>query len=64
MYWYYIVLCLFEIYTTLVWEILSAITDVHHQAGLLIAYMKVADAGGCRRRRYHSETKTKEDTEA
>ena len=49
---------------TLVWEIVSAITDVHHQAGLLIAYMKVADAGGCRRRRYHSETKTKEDTEA
>ena len=28
-------LCLLEIYMTLVLEILSAITDVHHQAGIL-----------------------------
>jgi len=28
-------LCLLEIYMTLVWEILNAITDVHHQTGLL-----------------------------
>ena len=26
---------------TLVWDILSAITDVHHQAGLLHAYTQV-----------------------
>ena len=31
--------CLLEIY--MVWEILSVITDVHHQAGLLLAYTKV-----------------------
>ena len=34
-------LCLLEIYMTLVWEILSAITDVHHQAGLLLAYTNI-----------------------
>ena len=34
-------LCLLEIYMTSVWEILSAITDVHHQAGLLFAYTQV-----------------------
>jgi len=34
-------LCLLEIYMTLVLEILSAITDVHHQAGLLFAYTQV-----------------------
>jgi len=37
MYW----LWLLEIYMTLVWEMLSAITDVHHQAGLLLAYTQV-----------------------
>ena len=34
-------LCLLEIYTTLVLEVMSAITDVHHQAGLLLAYTQV-----------------------
>ena len=33
-------LCLLEIYINLVWEILSAITNGHHQAGLLPAYTK------------------------
>ena len=43
-------LCLLEIYMTLVLEILSAITDVHHQAGLLHACLYVGsvdeDRGG------------------
>ena len=30
-------LCLLEIYMNIVWEILSAITNVHTQAGLLLA---------------------------
>jgi len=45
-------LCLLEIYMTLVLEILSAITDMHHQAGLLLVYTQVL------------QTKTKEDTNA
>jgi len=40
-------LCLLEIYMTLVWEILSAITDVHHQTEPLHAYkMGSADEDG------------------
>ena len=34
-------LCLHELYMTLVLKILRAITDVHHQAGLLLAYTQV-----------------------
>jgi len=34
-------LCLLEIYMTLVWEILSDITDVHHQTGLLLVCTQV-----------------------
>ena len=45
-------LCLLEIYMTLVLEILSAITDVHHQTGLLLAYTPVLP------------TKTEEDPNA
>ena len=40
------------IYIHLVWEILIAITDVHHQTGLQLAYTQVLD------------TKTEEDTKA
>ena len=40
-------LCLLEIYMTLVLEILIAITDVHHQTGLLQSlYAGSGDEGG------------------
>ena len=45
-------LCLLELYMTLVLEKLRAITDVHHQAGLLFAYTQVLS------------TKTREDPNA
>jgi len=48
----------------LVWKILSAITDVHHQAGILLAYTHILqmldDVNAVTG--YHSETKTDEDT--
>ena len=59
-------LCMLEIYMTLVWEISSAITDVHHQAGLLLVYthnlMMQGDANAVTG--YHSETKMEEHTKA
>ena len=43
-------LCLLEIYMTLILEILSVITDVHHQTGLLLVCTQVL------------QTKTEEET--